>query len=188
MEEAPHTNEEETCLVSIELEDQERFPEPVKVELYPKRAPITVGKFLQNVETGLYRGAAFYRTVRLDNQPQNEEAAAIQVVQGGVAVTKEVEDQIPIMLESTKETGLTHKAGTISMARSTPNSATSEFFISLVDQPNLDHGGKRAPDGHGFAAFGRVVSGMDVLKRIHSSPAEEQMLFPVILIKDIVKS
>jgi peptidyl-prolyl cis-trans isomerase A (cyclophilin A) len=73
---------------------------------------------------------------------------------------------------------LKHKDGTISMARDGPDTATSDFFICLGDQPELDFGGKRNPDGQGFAAFGRVVNGMDVVRKIQAAPAEGQALKP----------
>ena len=88
-------------------------------------------------------------------------------------------------LERTHKTGIRHKDGTISMARLEPNSASSEFFICLGEQPELDYGGKRNPDGQGFAAFGQVVEGMDVVRKIHRSQALGQSLEPPILIQSI---
>jgi peptidyl-prolyl cis-trans isomerase A (cyclophilin A) len=73
----------------------------------------------------------------------------------------------------------------ISMARWQPGTATSEFFICVGNQPELDYGGKRNPDEQGFAAFGKVIDGMDVVKKIHSQPAEGQYLNPVIPILEI---
>jgi peptidyl-prolyl cis-trans isomerase A (cyclophilin A) len=66
------------------------------------------------------------------------------------------------------------------MARAGPDTATSDFFVCVGDQPELDHGGRRNPDGQGFAAFGRVVRGMDVIRRIHAAPADGQTLAPPI--------
>ena len=88
----------------------------------------------------------------------------------------------PIPLERTSKTGLRHVDGTISMARDGPETATSEFFICIGDQPELDFGGRRNPDGQGFAAFGRVTAGMEVVRRIQQSPAREQRLDPPITI------
>ena len=82
-------------------------------------------------------------------------------------------------------TGIKHLDGTISMARYTPGTATSEFFICVNDQPSLDHGGDRNPDNEGFAAFGRVIEGMEVVRAIHLSPCTDQNLDPIIKIKDI---
>src|SRR5262249_54775092 len=86
----------------------------------------------------------------------------------------------PIPLETTKATGLRHRDGTVSMARMSPNSATSDFFICIGDQPALDFGGKRNPDGQGFAAFGRVVRGTGVVQKIPESPAKGETLTPSI--------
>ena len=85
-------------------------------------------------------------------------------------------------LERTRDTGLTHVDGAISMARDGPDTATSDFFVCVGAQPELDFGGKRNPDGQGFAAFGRVVSGMDVIRKIHAAPASGQSLAPPVKI------
>jgi peptidyl-prolyl cis-trans isomerase A (cyclophilin A) len=100
----------------------------------------------------------------------------IEVVQAGINPEKTKDEFKPIALERTKDTKLAHKDGTISMARDGPDSATSDFFICIGDQPELDFGGKRNPDGQGFAAFGKVVKGMDVVKKIQKSPADGQTL------------
>ena len=91
----------------------------------------------------------------------------------------------PIIHETTKETGVLHTDGTISYARNEPGTATLEFFICIGDQPELDYGGRRNPDRQGFAAFGRVIKGMDVVQKIHEQPAEGQMLNPKIEIFNI---
>ena len=80
-----------------------------------------------------------------------------------------------------------HKDGTISMARDGPDSAMSDFFICVGDQPELDFGGKRNPDGQGFAAFGRVVKGMDVVKKIQASKADGQTLTPPVKIIKVTR-
>jgi peptidyl-prolyl cis-trans isomerase A (cyclophilin A) len=72
------------------------------------------------------------------------------------------------------------------MARFTPDSAVSDFFICINDQPALDFGGKRNPDGQGFAAFGHVIEGMDIVRRIHEQPADGQSLDPAITMSRIV--
>jgi peptidyl-prolyl cis-trans isomerase A (cyclophilin A) len=142
-------------------------------------APLTSANFLRYVDAGFYDGAEFYRTVTLQNQPQNK--VKIEVIQGGNPA-REAEDFPPTPLERTSQTGLKHLDGTLSMARDKPDSATSEFFICIGDQAELDYGGKRNPDGQGFAAFGKVVKGMDVVKRIQQSPADGQTLTPAIRI------
>jgi peptidyl-prolyl cis-trans isomerase A (cyclophilin A) len=151
----------------------------IEMEVNTDRAPVTSENFLRYVDRGFYDGAAFYRTVTPGNQPQNN--VKIEVIQGGNP-PRESEDLPPILLERTSKTGLKHVDGAISMARDQPDSATSEFFICIGDQPELDFGGKRNPDGQGFAAFGHVVKGMEVVRKIQASPANGQSLTPPIKI------
>lgn len=146
----------------------------IVVELYPDKAPISVANFLRYVDENRFSTARFYRVVKLDNQPDN--AVKIEVIQGGLGFEPDMKALPEIEHETTEKTGLRHKAGTISMARAQPGTARSEFFICVTDQPELDFGGKRNPDGQGFAAFGKVVSGMDVVKKIHAQPDTKQML------------
>lgn len=138
------------------------------------RAPVTAGNFLRYVDRSLYTGGTFYRAVRLDNQPDDD--VRIEVVQGGMDRSRREEALDPIPLESTDATGLRHLDGTLSMARSGPNSARAEFFITIGDQPSLDAGGARNPDGLGFAAFGRVLDGMDVVREIQRGETDGQYL------------
>ena len=153
----------------------------IKVEIYQEKTPITAGNFLRYVDDGLYDGTTFFRTVTMDNQPNDE--VKIEVIQGG-QVPKEKEYE-PIKLERTTLTGLKHLDGVISMGRFKPDSAKSSFFFCIDDQPELDYGGKRNPDGQGFAAFGKVIEGMDVVRAIQVEPHEEQRLTPPIEIKKI---
>jgi peptidyl-prolyl cis-trans isomerase A (cyclophilin A) len=157
----------------------------MEVEVDTVRAPITGRNFLRYVDQGSYRGGRFHRTVRLDNQPENR--VKIQVIQGGLDSLR-AKDFPPIKLERTTETGLSHRDGTISMARDGPDTATSDFFICIGDQPALDFGGKRNSDGQGFAAFGRVVRGMDVVRQIQTARARGQRLTPPIDIVDITRA
>jgi len=134
------------------------------------------------VDAGLFDGGRFHRAVRPrpDNQPQNE--VQIEVIQAGANPARTIEYFMPIALERTSQTGLTHADGVISMARAQPNTGRDQFFICIGDQPELDYGGKRNPDGQGFAAFGRVVRGMDVVRKIQASPASGQTLTPPVRI------
>jgi peptidyl-prolyl cis-trans isomerase A (cyclophilin A) len=152
----------------------------IEIEL-DARAPRTVANFLRYVDERFFDGTSFYRTVRPDNQPDN--LIKIEVIQGGADGTRPAHD--PIALERTSITGLQHRAGTVSMARNGPDTATSEFFICVGPQPELDFGGRRNPDGQGFAAFGRVVRGMDVVMRIHQRAADKQRLAPPLPIRAI---
>lgn len=158
----------------------------IEVELDAARAPVTVANFLRYVEARHYDGGRFHRTVKLDpdNQPQN--AVKIEVIQAGVNPDKSSEGWPPIALERTNNTGLKHTDGAISMARLGPDTATSDFFICIGDQPELDFGGRRNPDRQGFAAFGRVVRGMDVVRKIQHAPVEAQALTPPIRITRII--
>ncbi|MEO2089547.1 MAG: peptidylprolyl isomerase [Gemmataceae bacterium] len=148
----------------------------IEVELDAAKAPNTVANFLKYVDAKAYDGGRFHRTVTPDNQPQNK--VKIEVIQGGVHPDKAKDDLAPVKLERTKDTGLAHKDGTISMARAEPDTATSDFFICVGNQPELDFDGKRNPDGQGFAAFGRVTKGMDVVKKIQQAKADGQKLTP----------
>lgn len=150
----------------------------ITVEVDLARAPVTAANFLRYVDGKLYDGSVFHRTVTLANQPKD--AVRIEVIQGGML--PDDKEFPPIAHETTATTGLKHLDGTISMARGTPGSATSSFFFCIGPQPELDFGGKRNIDGQGFAAFGRVVGGMDVVKAIHVLPAEGQSLKPPVKI------
>lgn len=158
----------------------------IKVEIYEKQAPATAANFLRYVDAGLFKGASFYRVVRLDNQPKN--AIKIEVIQGGLGSAERESPFAPIEHETTDKTGLLHKDGVISMARDAPGSATSEFFICIGDQPELDFGGKRNSDGQGFAAFGRVIEGLDVVRKIQQQPDDGQMLKKSVAILDVVRT
>ena len=157
----------------------------IEVELDAKRAPNTVSNFLHYVHEGLYADGEFHRTVTLSNQPQSQ--VKIEVVQASANPAKTNEFPAAIQIERTRDTGLKHLDGTISMARDGPDTAQDHFFICIGAQPELDYGGQRNPDGQGFAAFGRVVKGMDLVKKIHAAPAEGQSLKPPIRIQRAVR-
>jgi len=153
------------------------------VELYPEKAPVTVSKFLSHVERGDYTNSIFYRVVRMDNQPDNK--VKIEVIQGGLFHDDVLDSIAPIIHETTKETGILHRDGVISMARMQPGTASTEFFICIGDQPSLDYGGKRNPDLQGFAAFGKVIDGMDLVRAIQALPDEGQYLKEQVVIREI---
>ena len=157
----------------------------IEVEIDVAHAPLSAANFLRYVDAGHYDGGRFHRTVRSDTELRPE--VPIEVVQAGVAPDQEAKSLPPVPLERTRDTGLRHLAGTLSMARDTPESATSDFFICLADLPTLDFGGARNPDGQGFAAFGRVTSGLDVVRKIQAAPAKGQSLEPPITILRAVR-
>ena len=148
----------------------------IVVRLDPARAPVTVKNFLHYVDAGTYNGTTIYRTVRRATEPQSR----IEVIQGGLNPQTANPMIKPIPLEPTSKTGLHNTDGTIAMARTAdPNSATTEFFIDVGDDRFLDAGG---PLGPGYAAFGKVIRGMDVVHKIHVAPASGESLNPPIRI------
>lgn len=153
----------------------------ITFEVYPDKAPITVANFKKYVNQAKFDDAYFYRVVRLNNQPVNP--IKIEVIQGDFTGKQ---NYYPVIEhETTEKTGLTHKDGTVSMGRFEVGTTAAEFFICVNDQPELDYGGKRNPDGQGFAAFGLVLNGMDVVRKIQSGETDKQILKEKIKIKKI---
>ena len=157
----------------------------IQVRIDLVRAPVTSANFLRYIDAGLFDSTCFYRVVRPDNQPKD--SVFIGVIQGGRYEDEETGGFPPIPHETTEATGIRHRDGVISMARWTPGTATSEFFICVGDQPDLDYGGRRNPDGQGFAAFGKVTKGMEVVRKIHSIQAPGQYLEKPVLILEIAR-
>lgn len=146
------------------------------IEVAPYVAPVTVANYLAYVDGRHLDGGSVYRLVTLANQPPAT-AHKIEVVQWGMNLPEgQAPPFPPVRHETTRETGLRHRDGTVSMARSTPGSAAGEFFICIGDQPELDFGGRRNPDGQGFAAFGQVVEGMEVVRALHAKAGPKQFL------------
>jgi peptidyl-prolyl cis-trans isomerase A (cyclophilin A) len=144
------------------------------IEIDTVNAPVTAINFLKYIDIKIFNSAFFYRVVRMDNQPNNE--IKIEVIQGGLGYDESPLSLATIEHETTNKTGILHEDGVISMARMEPGTASSEIFICVGDQPELNFGGKRNPDGQGFAAFGKVIKGMEVVREIQSKPDVEQML------------
>lgn len=139
----------------------------IHIEVYEDRSPLSAGSFLHYVDAGLYEGAAFYRVV----SPENDNGdPIISVVQGGLLEDEEVLSGVEH--ETTESTGILHEDGVISLARGAPGTGSgAAFFICIGAQPSLDFGGMRNKDGLGFAAFGKVINGMDVVHQIHAQEA-----------------
>jgi peptidyl-prolyl cis-trans isomerase A (cyclophilin A) len=154
-----------------------------------QHAPITAANFLRYVDGKFYDGGRFHRATRPDNYvPQLPERPPMQIIQAGINPDRRRDAFAPIALERTTMTGLKHLAGTVSMARAAAaDSATSDFFICIDDEPSLDFGSKRYEDGQGFAAFGRVVKGMGVVRLIQHQPVKGQALDPRITIVRIAR-
>ena len=158
----------------------------ISIEVNVAKAPVTAANFLKYVDAGLYNGGRFHRTVRPDTETRKD--VPIQVVQATRAPrTPEAAIFKPIPLERTNTTGLKHVDGAVSMARSAgTDSAMADFFICIGPQPLLDFGGPRNADGQGFAVFGRVIAGMDVVKKIQAAPVREgtqTIAFPIVILK-----
>lgn len=157
----------------------------IEAEIYLKQAPITAANFLHHIDIGTYKEneTTFYRVVRLDNQPNN--STKIEVIQGGLSHDELVDAITPIEHENTQVTSIKHTDGVLSMARNEPGTANTEFFICIGDQPGLDYGGARNSDNQGFAAFGKVIKGMDVVRLIQSQQDNGQYLNQPIIIQSI---
>lgn len=159
----------------------------IEIELYPGKAPKTVAAFLSYIDSGYYKNVTFYRVLNLFNQPTD--ALKAELIQGGIYRTKKKPaNKIPgIPHETTLQTGVLHKKGTISLARLEPGTATTEFFICIEDQSGFDYGGINNPDKQGYTAFGKVVSGMDIVRTIYNRPEDDGYFDPVIFIFNIVR-
>ena len=137
----------------------------IEVALYPEKAPKTVKAFLENIKAGVYKDAVFYRVLKDENVPPEYNTGLIQ---GGMYNNHHAQERPFIEHESPKQTGIMHESGTISMARTTPGSASTEFFICIGDQKQFDSSNRGNSDGLGYAAFGRVVKGMPVVRKIQN--------------------
>jgi len=159
----------------------------IELELYPEQAPKTVAAFLSYIDSGFYRNASFYRVLNDDNQ--SSEAERSNLIQGGIWRTNQKKaSSLPgIPHESTQQTHILHKDGVISLARTAPGTATTEFFICIGDQPGFDFGGENNPDKQGYAAFGKVVKGMDIVRNIYARPENNQSFDPPVAIYNIVR-
>jgi peptidyl-prolyl cis-trans isomerase A (cyclophilin A) len=161
----------------------------IYVELYPGKAPKTVAAFLSYIDSGYFKEINFYRVLKKEDQPSN--AFKSEIIQGGLWKTNlEKQKMIPgIPHESTRETGILHKTGVISLARMEAGTASTEFFICLSDQPVYDYGGGASPEAEklGYSAFGKVVKGFEVVKKIHAQPDIATQFNPPIRIFNIVR-
>ena len=149
---------------------------PITLELDHVRAPVTACNFMRYASTGLYDGGRFFRSV----------LGPINVVQAETIHGSDDPGLGPIPLERTRDTGLRHVAGAVSMARDGPDTATSSFFVVTHDSPALDFGGGRNPDGQGFGVFGRVVEGMGLLHHFQGFPVVEEQIQPAVTMLSVV--
>jgi peptidyl-prolyl cis-trans isomerase A (cyclophilin A) len=159
----------------------------ITLELYPDKAPKTVAAFLSYVDSGYYKNSTFYRVWNDDNQAID--AYKARLIQGGLWRTnRQLSLTLPgVPHESTKQSGILHTDGVISLARAAPGTATTEFFICIGDQHGFDYGGANNPDGQGYASFGKVVKGFDVVRYIYEAPENGEYFDTPIFINNIVR-
>ncbi|MEP7163616.1 MAG: peptidylprolyl isomerase [Ferruginibacter sp.] len=139
----------------------------IEVELYPDKAPKTAAAFLSNIDAGLYTKGSFYRVLKAEEFPTDLNTG---IIQGGIyQAAGQLRPPLPgIAHESTQQSGLSHTDGIISMARKDTGTATTEFFICIGNQSTLDFGKDGNSDGQGFAAFGKVFKGMNIVRKIQA--------------------
>jgi peptidyl-prolyl cis-trans isomerase A (cyclophilin A) len=154
----------------------------IEVELYPEKAPVTVAAFLSYVDAGLYTNSAFYRVVLAEGMSTE---ANVGLIQGGTWQTNDKAALPGIAHETTQKTGLSHTNGTISLARTDTGTANTEFFICIGDQSQFDYGNSNPADGQGFAAFGRVINGMKVVRTIQLQKKQGESFTQKITIRRI---
>jgi peptidyl-prolyl cis-trans isomerase A (cyclophilin A) len=157
----------------------------IEAELFTAKAPKSCAAFLSYIDSGYYKNASFYRLTFMEAMASGDNTG---VIQGGIWQTNKTDLKIPgILHESPKQTGLTHSDGTLSLARTTVGSANTEFFICIGDQSEYDSSKALNADGLGYAAFGRVINGMDIVKKIHNQPSKGDMFTPPLVILNIKK-
>lgn len=153
-----------------------------------KNAPATAANFFAYVDSGHLVDSSVYRIVTMKNQPADLEHK-IEVVQWGWRASEERPEPPfpPIPHEPTSKTGLSHVDGTLSMARWAPGTAGPGFFICLGDQPELNEGGGRNPDGAGFAAFGRLLGGKETIMRLFARAEDVDYLTKPMKVHSVVR-
>ena len=158
----------------------------IEVELFPDQAPKTVAAFLSYIDSGFYNNTSFYRVLKADELPNVNNAG---IIQGGMWQTNpQKKSTIPgIVHETTKQSGLTHQSGTISLARTAPGTANTEFFICIGDQSPLDFDRRGTEDRQGFAAFGKVFEGMDIVRKIQAQKSHGDKFDAKIEIQKIIR-
>lgn len=158
----------------------------IEVELYPGQAPKTVAAFLSYIDSGFYGNSSFYRVIKTEELPTDNNTGLIQ---GGIWQTNPGKKiTLPgIDHENTKQTGLSHLSGTISLARTTTGSANTEFFICIGNQTTLDYGNSGTEDGQGFSAFGKVFKGMPIVRKIQAQNSHGDTFDEKIVIKKIIR-
>lgn len=154
------------------------------IEVYTDKAPVTSAAFLKFIQEGYYRNSSFYRALLQEGVSASQNRG---VLQGGIHGTNDrTYPNVPgIRHESTKTSGLTHQTGTVSLARNEPGSGNTEFFICIGDQPQYDAGQDGVADMQGYAAFGKVIEGMPVVRKIQQLPCNGDQLMKPVAIREI---
>lgn len=155
----------------------------IEIELYQTKAPRSVAAFLSYIDSGYYAKSAFYRVLRTEGLTGDNSG----MIQGGAWQNNDPRiAAVPgIPHESTQLTGLTHTTGMVSLARTKPGTAGTEFFICIGDQTQYDYGNEHNGDREGYAAFGKVIKGMKVVREIQNEKTNGESFTPVITIKSI---
>src|SRR5258708_10238402 len=150
----------------------------IEVELYPRQAPKTVTAFLSYIDSGFYRNSSFYRVLNDDNQ--SSDAPKSELIQGGIWRTdyKKAVAHQSIPHETTQQTHILHKDGVISLARTAPGTAGTEFFICIGDQPGFDYGGENKTHRHRDTAVWGEGKGVDIVLSVFSRPRNNQTSYP----------
>ncbi len=158
----------------------------IEVELFLDKAPKTVSAFLSYIDSGFYNNTSFYRVLKTEELPT---ASNTGIIQGGMWQTNPAKKITigGIAHETTKQTGLTHESGIISLARLTPGTANTEFFICIGDQSPLDAGRRGTQDGQGYAAFGKVFEGMSIVRKIQGQKSHGDRFDEKIEIRKITR-
>jgi len=158
----------------------------IELELFPDKAPKSVAAFLSYIDSGYYNKGSFYRVLKADELPSSFNTG---IIQGGMfQVNGKAQPNIPgIPHESTRQSGLSHKDGTVSLARTLPGTANTEFFICIGDQLQFDYGKGDGEDQEGYAAFGTVFKGMDIVRKIQNERSSGEHFDAPIVISKIRK-
>jgi peptidyl-prolyl cis-trans isomerase A (cyclophilin A) len=158
----------------------------IEVELFADKAPKTVAAFLSYVDSGFYTKTSFYRVLKTEEWPTTTNTG---IIQGGMWQTNPAKKiTIPgIAHETTKQTGLTHESGTISLARLAPGTGNTEFFICIGNQNTFDAGSSDTEDGQGYAAFGKVFAGMKIVRQIQAQKSHGDKFDESIEIRKITR-
>ncbi|MEP6674687.1 MAG: peptidylprolyl isomerase [Ferruginibacter sp.] len=158
----------------------------IEAELYPDKAPVTVAAFLSYIDSGFYKQSTFYRVLKREDLSAEYNTGMIQ---GGIWQSNNtlLNTLHGIKHESTAQSGLSHTSGILSMARTDVGTTRTEFFICIGDQTQFDSGRNSVADKMGYAAFGKVINGMDIVRKIQAQKATGENFDEKIVISNITR-